>query len=132
MFWNLFHADDNDDEQTADPDGSGLHFKLIGTAIGWFPCSFLFVCLLICLSVCFSPVLVLFSLISAFLARMQYQFQHCWPKYSIKTTVIKTILFPPHWFAENKGGGIFLFIYLFIYYYYYYDDYYYHYCNWYR
>ena len=34
----LFHADDDDDEQTADPDGSGLGFRRIGTAIGWFSC----------------------------------------------------------------------------------------------
>ena len=38
----LFHADDDDDEQTADPDGSGLGFRRIGTAIGWFSRLFLF------------------------------------------------------------------------------------------
>ena len=38
----LFHTDEDDDEQTADPDGSGLGFRRIGTAIGWFSRLFLF------------------------------------------------------------------------------------------
>ena len=51
----LFHADDDDDEQTADPDGSGLGFRRIGTAIGWFSC----LSLLLSLSLSLSLLLLL-------------------------------------------------------------------------